>query len=105
MGAKIIILDKKKTNKDFLLYFLLSRTFLDKLYKTANGTRQANLSTVIMKQIKIIFPIFKTQKAIVKKLDALSTETKKLEEIYQQKIDDLDELKKSVLKKAFNGEL
>jgi len=34
-----------------------------------------------------------------------SAETKKLEDIYQQKLADLEELKKSVLKKAFNGEL
>jgi len=37
--------------------------------------------------------------------DALSTETKTLEAIYQQKLADLDELKKLVLQKAFNGEL
>ncbi len=42
---------------------------------------------------------------IVAKLDALSAETKKLEAIYQQKLADLDELKKSILQKAFNGEL
>ena len=32
-------------------------------------------------------------------------ETKRLEAIYQRKIEDLEELKKSVLQKAFNGEL
>ncbi len=47
----------------------------------------------------------KTQQAIVEKLDAISAETKKLEAIYQQKVDNLEELKKSVLQKAFNGEL
>ena len=46
-----------------------------------------------------------TQKQIVAKLDALSASTKKLEKNYQRKIDDLEELKKSVLKKAFEGEL
>jgi len=51
------------------------------------------------------FPKLSKQKAIVKKLDQLSTETKKLEIIYQKKIEDLDELKKSILQKAFNGEL
>jgi len=35
----------------------------------------------------------------------LSAQTKKLEEIYKQKLADLEELKKSVLKKAFEGEL
>ena len=45
------------------------------------------------------------QKSIVAKLDALSAETKKLESIYKQKLSDLEELKKSVLKKAFEGKL
>ncbi|MEN6623299.1 MAG: restriction endonuclease subunit S, partial [Smithella sp.] len=45
------------------------------------------------------------QRSIVAKLDALSAETKRLEAIYQQKLAALDELKKSVLQKAFNGEL
>ena len=35
----------------------------------------------------------------------LSTEIKKLEAIYQQKLNDMDELKKSVRQKAFEGEL
>lgn len=45
------------------------------------------------------------QKTIVKKLNELSVETEKLENIYEQKIVDLEELKKSVLQKAFTGEL
>ena len=45
------------------------------------------------------------QKSIVKKLDALSKEIKELESIYKQKVKDLEELKKSMLQKAFSGEL
>jgi type I restriction enzyme S subunit len=103
--AKISIKNEKATNKDYLFHFLLSRTFLDKLYKTANGTRQANLSTEAMKGLSIKIPNIKQQQIIVQKLDALSAETKKLEAIYLQKINDLEELKKSVLQKAFSGEL
>jgi type I restriction enzyme S subunit len=103
--AKISIKNEKATNKDYLFHFLLSRTFLDKLYKTANGTRQANLSTETMKGLSITIPNIKQQQVIVQNLDALSAETKKLEAIYQQKINDLEELKKSVLQKAFSGEL
>jgi hypothetical protein len=36
---------------------------------------------------------------------AVSVETNKLEAIYQQKLADVDELKKAILQKAFNGEL
>jgi len=45
------------------------------------------------------------QLSIVSKLDALSAETKKLATLYRQKLNDLDELKKSILQKAFNGGL
>lgn len=41
----------------------------------------------------------------VDKLNKLSAETKKREAIYQQKLADLEELKKFILQKAFNGEL
>jgi Spy/CpxP family protein refolding chaperone len=47
----------------------------------------------------------KKQQTIVQKLDALSAQTQKLEAIYQQQLNDLDELKKSILQKAFNGGL
>ena len=59
-----------------------------------------------LKLIKISFPkSLKEQQAIAQKLDSLSAETKRLETIYQTKINDLEELKKSVLQKAFSGEL
>jgi type I restriction enzyme S subunit len=56
-------------------------------------------------EVKIPLPPLPEQLSIVAKLDALSAETKKIEAIYRQKLADLDELKKSVLKKAFDGEL
>ena len=103
--AKFIIKDENVINRNYLFNFLLSRTFLDELYKTANGTRQANLSTETMKGLFISFPLIEEQKSIVQKLDALSKETKKLEVIYTEKIADLEEMKKSVLQKAFSGQL
>lgn len=103
--SKIIIKDVNKISQDYLFHFLHSRLFLDILYSTANGTRQANLSTETMKGLEFSFPNYETQKVIVQKLDALSLEAKKLEVIYQRKLDDLEELKKSILQKAFAGEL
>jgi type I restriction enzyme S subunit len=45
------------------------------------------------------------QRTIVVKLDELSANTKKLESIYARKIDELEVLKKSILQKAFSGDL
>jgi type I restriction enzyme S subunit len=50
-------------------------------------------------------PSISVQKEVVAKLDALSAETKKLVLNYKQKLAALEELKKSVLAKAFRGEL
>jgi type I restriction enzyme S subunit len=57
-----------------------------------------------LKNLPIPIPPLKAQQIIVQKLETLSTETKKLEAIYKQKINDLEELKKSILQKAFRGE-
>jgi type I restriction enzyme, S subunit len=103
--AKFIIKDENVMARDFLFRFLLSRVFLDELFKTAKGTRQANLSTETMKNLPISYPPLKEQREIVGKLDLLSSETGKLEAIYTQKIADLEEMKKSVLQKAFSGQL
>ena len=58
-----------------------------------------------LRKITMPFPSLNRQQNIVAKLDELSTETKKLEAIYQQKLTALDELKKSILNQAFSGQL
>ena len=86
----------------FIYYFL--RQFDLSRYASGAGVPTLNRNNVHSE--KVYFPkSLETQKQIVQQLDALQAETKKLEAIYQQKIVDLEELKKSVLQKAFNGEL
>jgi type I restriction enzyme S subunit len=89
----------------FLLHYLRSRCFLDLLYPTANGTRQANLSSVTMKLLPIPLCSLKEQKIIASKLDTLATETQRLESLCQNKLNALDQLKKSLLHQAFTGNL
>lgn len=88
---------------EFIYYFFSAKK--GDLVKQAVGGAQPNISQIKIKNTFIpILPI-SDQKSIVAKLDKLSAETKKLESIYKQKLADLEELKKSILKKAFNGEL
>jgi len=95
----------KEHDSYFLKYFLDSKFVIDKMIGEAKGTTQKFVGLGYLRDFKIKIPELSEQKSIVKKLDALSTETKKLEKIYEQKLADLEELKKSVLKKAFAGEL
>ena len=90
-------------NDAHCIYYFLKQFDLGK-YSSGAGVPTLNRNNV--HSVKIYFPkSLPEQKAIVKKLDALAGEVKKLEAIYQQKLDDLVELKKSILKKAFAGEL
>lgn len=92
---------EKKESQIFAEYYLNSI----KLDPYVSGMAQPKLNQKMLNSIEIPYPSFAEQKSIVKKLDALSAETKKLEGIYRQKLADLEELKKSVLKSAFAGEL
>jgi type I restriction enzyme S subunit len=96
---------KNGVNKDFIKYIISSPYYLNYAHKEATGATIKNVSLKTMREFKVPLPSLSTQQSIVKKLDTLSTETKKLETIYQQKLNDLEELKKSILQKAFNGEL
>ena len=92
--------------KSYLHNFLLSTNFLDELYSTSNGTRQANLSSKAILSLVISFPLgIKEQEVIVKTLQELKEQTQSLESKYQQELNSLEELKKSILQKAFEGEL
>ncbi len=96
---------KEKITKDFLYHLLLSKDFTE---YAILGSQRAGMPKVNREHLfayGITLPPLKDQQTIVQKLDALSVETKQLEAIYQQKINDLDELKKSILQKAFAGEL
>jgi len=53
--------------------------------------------TPIYRELEIPIPPLNKQKGIVFKIDQLQAETKHLEKIHQQKIADLEELKKSIL--------
>lgn len=96
--------DFDSVNPDFLRFVLMS--FVEQINKLSKGSAYNALTIEKIEKHTIFLPkSIREQKSIVAKLDALSVETKKLEEIYQKKLNNLEELKKSVLKRAFNGEL
>jgi type I restriction enzyme S subunit len=90
----------------FFLYYSWTNLFKDQYFANETGTvGQGNVGIGAITEAIIPVVSLKTQQAIVQKLDSLNAETKKLESIYQQKIKNLEELKKSVLQKAFSGGL
>jgi type I restriction enzyme S subunit len=91
---------------EFMLYFINSPIAKKQFNKRLKGSGVPNLHLEEIREVIIPFPKSKeAQQTIVRQLDALRAETQKLEAVYQKKIADLDELKKSILQKAFAGEL
>jgi len=83
-----------------------SESFQNSLKSYSQGAAIKNVASVkILKEIEMPVPSITEQQSIVTKLDALFAETNKLEAIYTQKLADLEELKKSILAKAFEGKL
>lgn len=107
VNQHVSIIRPKKDLLDsrFLNLLLTSKKYKDQLLFTGEqgATRQA-ITKAQIETFRITIPSLETQKTIVRQLDALRAETQKLEAVYQQKITDLEELKKSILQKAFAGE-
>ena len=82
-----------KLVKDFLFYFLLSRKFLNQLYQTAKGMKQANLSTYAMKQLKVPVPSVREQKNIADYFRAIDQRN----DIHQRRVDMLQDLFRTLL--------
>jgi type I restriction enzyme, S subunit len=86
------------------VYLLLNSAF-DHFQDQATGAAIPGLSRDQILSLIINLPPLSKQQGIVHHMHALQAQTQKLELIYQQKIAALEELKKSILEKAFKGEL
>jgi len=71
----------------------------------ATGTAQKTVSLKLLRSFQVPRVPLALQRATAAKLDAVINETQRLESLYQQKIAALDDLKKSLLHQAFNGQL
>ncbi|WP_100630114.1 restriction endonuclease subunit S [Algoriphagus formosus] len=96
----------KGISSRFINYAFSSKLVKERLQKLKSGTTSVvGIYYKGLRNLKIPVTNFKEQQTIVRKLDTLRAETQKLEAVYQKKIEDLEELKKSILQRAFIGEL
>ncbi|MEA2104412.1 MAG: restriction endonuclease subunit S, partial [Candidatus Cloacimonadota bacterium] len=104
-GSLVIRVDKQKTDETYLTFYLSSSKIKMQLENSSIGATMSNLNQKVLSELHLALPSIKKQKVAIKNIKTLSGKIKKLETLYQQKIDNLDELKKSILQKAFRGEL
>ena len=101
------ILRFKKTHviPSFFVYYSQSQDYLRAVNSETTGTTRNRISRNNLGHVAIPLAPIANQIRIVASLDPLLQETQRLESIYQQKLDTLEEFKKSLLQQAFNGEL
>ena len=97
---------EKIVNPTFLLYSLRSKDFRDIFFSNeTGGVNQGNVSSKFVENIKIKIPLLEEQREIVKvlnhQLEFVDDTTKICKDAYEQ----IDTMKKSILAKAFRGEL
>lgn len=101
--AVCAIFPNEKFISDFLYYTFLFKK--NELIGKAVGNAQPNISQIKIKETEVPLLELEEQQQIVTQLDKLQEQTNLLVIKYQQKLANLEELKKSILEKAFKGEL
>ena len=104
-SSLVIIRPSGKIESRFLYYFLTSPVGQQSIKAYENGAAQPNLGAKSVAKYILALPSLLEQRVLISKLDALREETQRLESLYRQKLAALEELKKSLLHRAFSGQL
>lgn len=101
-----ITLDQSRCLPEYLhRYFLHSETAIDYLGSQASGSVMDGLNMGIIKALPVVLPNLSVQEKLVRKLESVDVVCRELVSFYTNKLRDLDDLRQSLLQKAFAGEL
>ncbi|EAK3802442.1 restriction endonuclease subunit S [Campylobacter jejuni] len=89
----------------FIYYYLFANFLHDRISSLTYGARMPRLGTKDGKSLQIPLPPLQEQEQIAKHLDFVFEKAKALKELYTKELKDYEELKQSLLDKAFKGEL
>ena len=113
IGEKVIyhyhiwkLVNKEDTiRKMFLYYWLMSPFFMSQTMNDLHGTTMVHITKGIMERTMVSFPNVSMQDDIIGEIEQASHLCQALQENYQKTLTLCDDLKQSLLRKAFNGEL
>ena len=104
-SSLMIIRPGEQISDRYLYYFLTSDLGKGEISKFIGGAAQPNLAGKSVGKFKIRLPPNGEQARIVAELDQIKQNSQTLQEHFKTKIDDIDDLRQSILQKAFAGEL
>lgn len=91
----------KTPNNPFYLHYFRSGLFMDKLLKITNQATLSKFNKTQLRNMKVVVPPLSVQQSIVSRLDALSANIKKLEEVQRKTLVECDALKQAMLREVF----
>jgi len=101
----VIVKTASSLSPHFLTLFLNSSFGKTLVGANLVGAAQKHFNVTAAKNVLFAAPSIHEQEEMVKSADNFRLECQRLEGIYRKKLSSIDELKKSILQKAFNGEL
>jgi type I restriction enzyme S subunit len=104
-GIVPIVFEPSLLRQDFGYFLMISEMVQSQIRAKTYGAALMQINIGDLRKIAVSFPSLREQDEMTIKLEELSTETQRLESLYRQKLAALDELKKSLLHRAFSGAL
>ena len=98
-----VVVDPELATIGYVEYLLQSFKVI--LQAQGKGSAQDNINMGTFEKMKFPFPSVEVQAEMVNKLGDLSAQRQLLEQSYSSKLQKIEELKKSLLQKAFSGQL
>lgn len=95
----------EKAESKYLYYSLLSPQIKSQIQRSIRQTTQANIGIQSIKDFKIKIGIKAEQQQIVKEIEKRLKVADRIETVIRQNLDKAEQLKQSILKKAFEGRL
>jgi len=105
MNLFLIRLDSSKANNEYVYRYLNSNGGKAQIAPRLKGAATQTITKDNVRSLLIPLPSLSKQQESIELLQAIEKEVEDLEEIYSNKLCKIDELKKSILQKAFTGQL
>lgn len=106
LNQRILSLRPKTDNADFICYCLQTKEFRDVFFSNeTGGVNQGNVSSKFVENIYIKYPTLPEQHEIVRLIDDLLARERAAKQATEQALASIDLMKKSILARAFRGEL
>lgn len=101
----VVPVNIESIDPSFVALWIAAKNQQDWLTGVKKGAAYTGINIEDLRRLPVCFPNEREQQRLVRLLEAAKTNCSNLASDYQQKLHSLDELKQSILQKAFTGQL